>query len=604
MNAGEIGKEAGRIFEYKLPAHWIARSQEDQDDHGIDYEVEIKDTLGKALGEDNVFKIQVKGEENCSYINDGQFVSHSIKVERLKYYLSFNIPVVLVVVDVTLERVFWVSITDSEKIREQIESTNDENKSVHLPIQNELIRKNDDSFLKLIAAVKQCWDYLSIRGIKKAVSNYLVVRPDEIDKCIHDIGDAFFKAHHVKLNRLLLQKEFTAVYEQATQIVQSPLVPPKDRFVALAYYAEAFESAPYREIKHEQVKERLIIKEMLVRIAREVRNKIYGTTAIGKLRIELFRIKLEQLHALHFSNANFDSRSIEYMLMDGQIHQLYLEVCKELQKLIMLCNKLISQSQFDVLAMLFVELARLLYLFKTVHSARGSKHSIEFLEEWLSQSIETVIAYVSLCADYQKLGKLYFSYINEVYEDRAKLTSMRALVLKLFPDAKEMLDKIEVHVEELYAEQGFYESSPEEQKAFFKNLAKSLGMDPDDSENKAGQFVKIGLQNYDPTDVMKNCENLFVHYNPAGMIAQQLGMHSLGMITLVCLKRHYVRGGWSLTEAYDQDSEHDFLQGFKQQHCNQCSDCTLRQNDWKWSLQWHNEEVSNHKALLGKFGAF
>ncbi len=84
--------------------------------------------------------------------------------------------------------------------------------------------------------------------------------------------------------------------------------------MALAYYAEAFESAPYTEIKHEQVKERLIIKEMLVPIARAVRNKIYGTTAIGKLRIELFRIKLEQLHALHFSNANFDRKSIEYML--------------------------------------------------------------------------------------------------------------------------------------------------------------------------------------------------------------------------------------------------------------------------------------------------
>ncbi len=61
---------------------------------------------------------------------------------------------------------------------------------------------------------------------------------------------------------------------------------------------------------------------------------------------------------------------------------------------------------------------------------------------------------------------------------------MRALVLKHFPDAKEMLDKIEVHVEELHAEQDFYESSPEEQKAFFKNLAKSLGMDPDDSKIK------------------------------------------------------------------------------------------------------------------------
>lgn len=87
------------------------------------------------------------------------------------------------------------------------------------------------------------------------------------------------------------------------------------------------------------------------------------------------------------------------------------------------------------------------------------------------------------------------------------------------------------------------------------------------------------------------------------MIAQQLGMHSLGMITLVCLKHHYARGGWSLTEVYDQDSEHDFLQGFKQQYCNQCSECTLRQNDWKWSLKWHNEEASNHQALLGKFRA-
>ncbi|ENX59661.1 hypothetical protein F885_02538 [Acinetobacter higginsii] len=601
MNAGEIGKEAGRIFEYKLPANWIARSQEDQDDHGIDYEIEIKDVGGKALGEDNVFKIQVKGEENCSFIKDGQVVSHSIKVERLKYYLSFNIPVILVVVDVTLEKVFWVSITDSEVIKEQIESTNDENKSVHLPIQNELIRKDNDSFLKLIAAVKQCWDYLSIRGIKKAVSNYLVVRPDEIDKCIHDIGDAFFKAHHVKLDRLLLQRDFIAIYEQASQIVQSPIVPPKDRFVALSYYAEAFESAPYTEIKHEQVKERLIIKERLVLIAREAPNKIYGTTAIGRLRIELFRIKLEQLHALHFSNANFDSKSIEYMLMDGQTHQLYIDVCQELQKIIVLCNKLLSQCQFDVLATLFTELARFLFLFKMVHTARGSKLSIEFLDNWYAQMFEFVITYISSISDTYRLGRLYFTYSKEEYKDRTKLATIRELVLKLLPEIKDMLDKIDNQVKELYTEKSFYETSFDEQKAFFTNLAKSLGMDPDDSESREGRFVKMGLQNYDPTDVMKNCENLFVHYKPAGMIAQQLGMHSLGMITLVCLKHHYARGGWSLTEAYDQDSEHDFLQGFKQQHCNKCSDCTLRQNDWKWNLKWHNEEASNHKAFLGKF---
>lgn len=604
MNAGEIGEEAGRIFKYKIPTNWIARSQEDQNDHGIDYEVEIKDSLGKALGEDNVFKIQVKGEMNCSYINDGQVVSHSIKVERLKYYLSFNIPVILVVVDVTLEKVFWVSITDSEIIRKQIENTTDERKSVHLPIQNELIRKNNDSSLKLIAAVKQCWDYLSIRGIKKAVEGYLTVKPEEIDQSINDIGDAFFKAHHVKLDRLLLQRDFTAIYEQAGQIVQSPIVPPKDRFVALSYYAEAFESKPYVVIKHEQIVERLKIKERLIQISREVRNKIYGTTAIGRLRIELFRIKLEQLHALHISNANFDSKSIEYMLMDGQTHQLYIDVCRELQKIIVLCNKLLNQCQFDVLATLFTELTRFLFLFKMVHSARGSKLSIEFLDNWYTQMFEFVITYVSSISDTYRLGRLYFSYSKDEYKDRAKLATIKELVLKLFPEVKDMLEKIDNQVKELYAEKSFYEASFDEQKAFFTNLAKSLGMDPDDSKSREGRFVKMGLQNYDPTDVMKNCENLFVHYNPAGMIAQQLGMHSLGMITLVCLKHHYARGGWSLTEVYDQDSEDDFLQGFKQQYCNQCNQCTLRQNDWTWSLKWHNQEVSKHKALLDKFRAF
>lgn len=48
MNAGEIGTEAGRIFEYNLPSCWIFRSQEDQNDFGIDGEIELKNENGKA----------------------------------------------------------------------------------------------------------------------------------------------------------------------------------------------------------------------------------------------------------------------------------------------------------------------------------------------------------------------------------------------------------------------------------------------------------------------------------------------------------------------------------------------------------------------------
>ncbi len=196
------------------------------------------DLFAPSLGKDSVFKVQVKGEGNCSFINNGKTVSHSIKVERLKYYLSFNIPVVLVVVDVALERVFWVSITDSDKIKEQVTSTSDESKAIHLPVENELIRRNNASFVSLLEAVTQCWNYLSIRGIKQAVANYSMVKPDEIDKCIEEIGDAFFRAHLAKLDQLLLKRSFVDIYQQSNQIMQSPIAPPKDRFIATMYYAQ------------------------------------------------------------------------------------------------------------------------------------------------------------------------------------------------------------------------------------------------------------------------------------------------------------------------------------------------------------------------------
>ncbi|MDB2387316.1 DUF4365 domain-containing protein [Shewanella sp.] len=606
MNAGEIGKEAGRIFEYKLPPNWISRSQEDQDDHGIDYEIELKNSDGKALGKDSVFKVQVKGEENCSFINNGKTVSHSIKIERLKYYLKFNIPVVLVVVDVTLERVFWVSITDSDKIKEQVSSTRDDSKAIHLPVENELVRRNDASFVGLLNAVTQCWDYLSVRGIKQAVANYSMVKPDEIDKCIDEIGDAFFRAHHAKLDQLLLKRSFDELYQQSNQIMQSPIAPPKDRFIATMYYAEAFNISPYKKIKDEEIVERLILREMLVRIAREKRDRTYRLTAIGKARIEVFKSKLDQLHALHISNQHFDSESYNFYYLNAATQKLYLDVCRTLQKIIFLCNRLVIQSQFDVLAGLFVELGALLLIFKTVHSVRGTNESIEFLDDWFEQVNLLVLMYVTNDEDYHKLDRLYFLTAHLGLKDTEKLAHTKKLILSALPESEDLLNFIEKKVNELNrnSEQDFYDLSIEEQKKFFSNMAKNLGMDPDDPENEPGRLVKIGLDNYDSSGVVKNCENMFVHYKPRGMIAQMLGMYSLGGGLMICLKHGHVTGtGALISEAYNRPGSPS-LQGFKQRHCNSCCDCKAREDSWEWNLKWQLEESEKHRELLDKFKLF
>ena len=116
MTPGEIGTEAGRIFEYNLPSNWIFRSQEDQNDHGIDGEIEVKDSNGMAQGKEFVFKVQIKGEGTSNFIDNDKKLSFNLKTSRLKYYLSFNIPVILVVVETSSEKIYWISITDNEEL--------------------------------------------------------------------------------------------------------------------------------------------------------------------------------------------------------------------------------------------------------------------------------------------------------------------------------------------------------------------------------------------------------------------------------------------------------------------------------------------------------
>lgn len=603
MNAGEIGTVAGRIFEYKLPSSWIFRSQEDQNDHGIDGEIELKDTAGKALGENSVFKVQIKGQEYSSYINKGLTLSFGVSVERLKYYFSFSVPVILVVVEVSSERIFWVPITGNEDLLSRLaKSQVSESIQVHLPVSNEILKGDNESNNALLSAVSTCWDHLAFKGLKASISNFHTITPVALQKRIEDVGGALFKAYHQQLDNLLGVGDFKGLYKMARQLINSQIVPPSDRFVAALYFDQAFSVAPFTKVKREQFEQKLNVCGLLIKLAKEERSQPYRLLAIGKTRILLFRTRAEQLYATHNANKAFPDSSLEKYVFNIEEHKLYSVCCDSLKKIAQLCQRLTMLDQFGVLCDVLISLTVPIILFRSVHGARGDANAVSVFDAWFRSVYLLVFGYCSLVGETDKAAALYRMLIRsditleQITKIKGVVAFNQALVARF--------DELDVELALTDIEENFLELSVLEQKKYLASSAKHLGMDPDDPDCMFGGIVARGLANYDPYEIIKNCESLFVSYRPGGIVAQTLGMHSAGgMHLLVCLKHMHVAGtGNLLSPLYDNDSEQEFLRGFKQVHCDSCKDCKPRSSEWRWSLQWQHESEVKNKEILPAFG--
>lgn len=133
---------------------WIPRSEEDQNDKGIDFQYELENKLtGESL---HIFKIQNKGTEtNLTPLKGTDYkgyISFQLKLRNAIYYRR-EIPVALIftVSDVKSGKVFWHSVQLDDEIDERIENAiKGKTKSVQIYIdpKNVLNKDNVERFLK------------------------------------------------------------------------------------------------------------------------------------------------------------------------------------------------------------------------------------------------------------------------------------------------------------------------------------------------------------------------------------------------------------------------------------------------------------------------
>ncbi len=160
-----IGRIAGRRFKATLPEDWIYRSQEDQEDVGIDGEVELEaeDSTGSGF----IFKVQIKGVAEAALRDEGRVLPFSLKLERLQYYMNdLEVPVVLIVVDLATDSIYWLSLQDNSDLRESLTkatANGQESLTVHVPV-NQMYEGN---WSAMLSAVGNTMEWLRLHAVQR-----------------------------------------------------------------------------------------------------------------------------------------------------------------------------------------------------------------------------------------------------------------------------------------------------------------------------------------------------------------------------------------------------------------------------------------------------
>lgn len=610
MNAKEIGRRAGRVFEFCLPDNWAFRSQEDQEDYGIDGEIEITTPQDKATG--FIFKAQIKGQKTVSFIEDNSKVSFNISLERLQYYMSnVEIAVILFVVDITSEIVYWHSLQDDENLRKRMQDAlvkDQEKITVHLQTTNVLKRENID---ELLQAINVNLDWLRLNNLRKI--NYSEIFKKSTDEKVNDwleqAKDQSYYAYMEQFERFYINKDHEKLLETIQQVFPSKTEKKELRFYA-GLYAEkiceqdlGFGSEDYYRVSFG------IFQQVLDLVKTSKFTKYYQIYIILLWRSWVLRqqINIDYHHFMSVKIVGNDS--FLSMIAQSVQRQSSLRVSNSLLKTIRLVNHSINQKDPNIFLDTFPKLATSIILL--VHKLRdeSQKEAVEVLEDWLGYCTDLGMK-LALSSGQEELFVLFLNVfvslkvyskdqINYIAVAREMLEGLKRKDLKVY--FSEYLDKLEITY---INENQEYNLSPDEELAFYKKHAKKLGFDFDDPNDEFGQIIKQGLEDYNPERVLKDCENLLVFNSSAlGMPAKMVGLPSATMKILHCVEYKYTGGGWGLDIAYQGISGIPDS-GFKIRHCINCDKCKPRADDWKWSSKWQAEMYRDNMELYKRLDSW
>jgi hypothetical protein len=122
----------------------------------------------------------------------------------------------------------------------------------------------------------------------------------------------------------------------------------------------------------------------------------------------------------------------------------------------------------------------------------------------------------------------------------------------------ELIARLESFGHQLDTSASEYQISIEEEQRTYASMATAaLGIDLSATDDLIADAVRIGIADFDPTRILRNCQQLFVSLGSHGMLGEWLRLPTIGTKFLHCTLHGHMVGGVSLDSVYT-DFRHDF----------------------------------------------
>jgi len=595
MTPKEINRAAGRIFTSYVPHDWAVRSQEDQEDYGIDYEIELTTPGDQPTG--LIFKVQQKGAEALTLVDGGAVVSFSgLPVSRMRYYLSqVTIPVALVLVDVTTKTTYWIVLQGNpnvERAYKDAVTSGATTLSVRVPTAN----KFPATVAKLLEAVAHCVDHLLVRGLQDTTSQRLVEAAERLNG-LSGLAGAIGTHHDlvrlVQIEQLIRQHKRQEALKMVTDLLISPSESIPMRFAAgldviricggLAAHGQAVDAI------ENYMRDRWNVSQQLLRLVR-----LHGSPrhlrvyVMVMLRSAKLRMLAEKDFGL-FMSSKVQAESGEpfgRMMTEAARRQTAIVVSREFAKVQLALIRLIAKRYLQLLPQAWAMLAMDVLPFVLRLREDGLRDADQHIVRWMESVGRAAIhiatamkqwADVPLCA----LQWLSFGDGRDqtVWADRVK--SAREFI-EAIPDGEVKTQGL-ADLETFAAIPALPTLAPtvEEEIAIIRQMAHSHGIDPDNPKNDVDRVVRIGLDDLNPDRVLRQCQHLFISLGSCGIPGRMLGLPTAGSKYLHCTKHGHSMMALRL----------DFLwQAFSSQCCKNCLDLLPHPQTWNWTRKWQQEQ--------------